>query len=75
MNSKIVIRAAIYGALAFIVFSQDALRDMPEFKDVTMKAWIEFVLGATASVLVPIRAFIDQTVARDNGNGKPPEVK
>lgn len=71
MNSKVVVRAAIYGALAFILSAQDELREMPEFKDVTLKAWVVFALTTIAAVLVPLRAFIDQTVERENGGSKP----
>lgn len=70
MDRKVFIRGAIYAAIAFIVFAQDALRDMPELSEVTAKSWVLFGLGAVAQMLVPLRAFIDQTVARQENNNK-----
>lgn len=70
MNSKVVIRGSIYGALALITFLQGELPDFPELNAASAKQWLILILGTTAAVLIPIRAFIDQTVSRENGNGK-----
>lgn len=70
MNKNIWVRGFIYGALALITFWQAELQDMNEFADVTPKEWAVFAIGSVAALLIPLRAFIDQTVARENGNAK-----
>ena len=70
MNPKVINRLLIYAILGFVTFSQEGISDIPGLDPNTV-AWVKYACGAILAALIPIRAFMDQTIARENGDKEP----